>query len=291
MKAAWRAAVRECSNTKCQEDSTVTYWVCSPSPCPCPPLFLSLSISLLSHAIYFRVTLIIGSAVEQSASHSISSSTLLIFCLRLFSSPLLASFPTQTSSLSSPSVFLSLFSPYHSSCTPLPAVQCKSMGIQSKWEEVLDAYRDVNKLFGDIIKVSYAQSLFFSSMHHTPSPDPTHYFPVRRHIREHVTILSYFISLSGWYEGGWSAHNSPRADLNWSDPLLSPSRYPFTADPHSIHQSLLYQVTPSSKCVGDLALYLVTRSLTTTDLLDPSKASSIDFPESVVGWVSDRQAN
>ena len=73
-------------------------------------------------------------------------------------------------------------------------VQCKSMGIQSKWEEVLDAYRDVNKLFGDIIKV-----------------------------------------------------------------------------------------TPSSKCVGDLALYLVTRSLTTADLLDPAKASSIDFPESVVG--------
>jgi pyruvate carboxylase len=73
-------------------------------------------------------------------------------------------------------------------------VQCKSMGIQAKWEGVLDAYRDVNKLFGDIIKV-----------------------------------------------------------------------------------------TPSSKCVGDLALYLVTRSLTTADLLDPSKASSIDFPESVVG--------
>jgi pyruvate carboxylase len=35
--------------------------------------------------------------------------------------------------------------------------------------------------------------------------------------------------------------------------------------------------------VGDLALYLVTRSLTTADLLDPTKAASIDFPESVVG--------
>ena len=35
-----------------------------------------------------------------------------------------------------------------------PSVQCKSMGIQGKWEEVLDAYRDVNKLFGDIIKVT-----------------------------------------------------------------------------------------------------------------------------------------
>ena len=61
-------------------------------------------------------------------------------------------------------------------------VQCRSMGLYDKWEEVLDAYRDVNKLFGDIVKV-----------------------------------------------------------------------------------------TPSSKCVGDLALYLVTRSLTTSDLLDPSK--------------------
>jgi pyruvate carboxylase len=68
------------------------------------------------------------------------------------------------------------------------------MGLWDKWEDVLDAYRDVNRLFGDIIKV-----------------------------------------------------------------------------------------TPSSKCVGDLALYLITRSLTTADLLDPAKASSIDFPESVVG--------
>ena len=73
-------------------------------------------------------------------------------------------------------------------------VQCQSMGIWDRWEEVLDAYRDVNRLFGDIVKV-----------------------------------------------------------------------------------------TPSSKCVGDLALYLVTRSLTTADLLDPAKAQNIDFPESVVG--------
>jgi pyruvate carboxylase len=73
-------------------------------------------------------------------------------------------------------------------------VQCRSMGLYDKWEEVLDAYRDVNRLLGDIIKV-----------------------------------------------------------------------------------------TPSSKCVGDLALYLVTRSLKCDDLLDPAKASSIDFPESVVG--------
>lgn len=74
-------------------------------------------------------------------------------------------------------------------------VQCHSMGLWSRWEEVLDAYRDANRVLGDIIKV-----------------------------------------------------------------------------------------TPSSKCVGDLALYLVTRNLTADDLLDESKASSIDFPESVVGF-------
>ncbi len=71
-------------------------------------------------------------------------------------------------------------------------VQCQSMGIYDKWEDVLIAYRDVNELFGDIVKV-----------------------------------------------------------------------------------------TPSSKCVGDLALYLVTRNLSTTDLLNGN--TKIDFPESVVG--------
>ena len=73
-------------------------------------------------------------------------------------------------------------------------VQCRAMGLWNRWEEVLDAYRDANRVLGDIIKV-----------------------------------------------------------------------------------------TPSSKCVGDLALYLVTRNLTAADLLDESKAGSIDFPESVVG--------
>lgn len=47
-------------------------------------------------------------------------------------------------------------------CPPLPRtggqysnllVQCKSMGIWDKWEGVLDMYRDVNNLFGDIVKV------------------------------------------------------------------------------------------------------------------------------------------
>jgi hypothetical protein len=35
-------------------------------------------------------------------------------------------------------------------------VQCTSMGIQGEqWNAVLDAYRDVNMLFGDIVKVSF----------------------------------------------------------------------------------------------------------------------------------------
>lgn len=75
-------------------------------------------------------------------------------------------------------------------------VQCKSMGMFKKWEQVLDMYRDVNKLFGDIVKV-----------------------------------------------------------------------------------------TPSSKCVGDLALYLVTRGLTCADVLDPSKAANIDFPASSIEFM------
>ena len=33
-------------------------------------------------------------------------------------------------------------------------VQCKSMGLGARWTEVLDMYRDVNKLFGDVIKVT-----------------------------------------------------------------------------------------------------------------------------------------
>lgn len=34
-------------------------------------------------------------------------------------------------------------------------VQCQSMGLQGdQWEQVLNAYRDVNELFGDIVKVT-----------------------------------------------------------------------------------------------------------------------------------------
>jgi pyruvate carboxylase len=49
------------------------------------------------------------------------------------------------------------------------------------------------------------------------------------------------------------------------------------------------KVTPSSKCVGDLALYLVMKGLTTSDLIDPKTQSiqpnalSLDFPQSIVG--------
>jgi acetyl-CoA carboxylase carboxyl transferase alpha subunit len=48
------------------------------------------------------------------------------------------------------------------------------------------------------------------------------------------------------------------------------------------------KVTPSSKCVGDLALYLVLKNLTTADLIDPStqqikpSAMNLDFPQSTV---------
>lgn len=46
----------------------------------------------------------------------------------------------------------------------------------------------------------------------------------------------------------------------------------------------IVKVTPSSKCVGDLALYLVTRRLKASSLLsDPALAATIDWPESVVG--------
>ena len=42
----------------------------------------------------------------------------------------------------------------------------------------------------------------------------------------------------------------------------------------------IVKVTPSSKVVGDMALFMVTNSLTAMDVLDPSK--KLNFPESVV---------
>lgn len=77
-------------------------------------------------------------------------------------------------------------------------VQCQSMGLGDKWELVLDMYRDVNQLFGDIVKV-----------------------------------------------------------------------------------------TPSSKCVGDLALFLINKNLKAKDVLDPIKGD-IDYPDSVVGLMQGR---
>lgn len=47
-------------------------------------------------------------------------------------------------------------------------------------------------------------------------------------------------------------------------------------------------MTPSSKCVGDLALYLVTRGLKAADVTDPAKKGQVDFPDSVVGLLEGR---
>lgn len=47
-------------------------------------------------------------------------------------------------------------------------------------------------------------------------------------------------------------------------------------------------MTPSSKCVGDLALYLVTRGLAASDVTDPAKKGQVDFPDSVVGLLEGR---
>lgn len=47
-------------------------------------------------------------------------------------------------------------------------------------------------------------------------------------------------------------------------------------------------MTPSSKCVGDLAIYLVTRGLSVADVLDEGKAAGIDFPASVIELLEGR---
>ena len=38
-------------------------------------------------------------------------------------------------------------------------VQCKAMGLYQKWGDVLDRYRDVNALFGNVVKVTYSYGL------------------------------------------------------------------------------------------------------------------------------------
>jgi pyruvate carboxylase len=45
----------------------------------------------------------------------------------------------------------------------------------------------------------------------------------------------------------------------------------------------IIKVTPTSKVVGDMALYMVTRGLSVQEVMDPAR--DIDFPESVVGFL------
>ena len=52
---------------------------------------------------------------------------------------------------------------------------------------------------------------------------------------------------------------------------------------HDVNQLFgdIVKVTPSSKCVGDMALFLLNKGLTTQDVLD--HGDTLDFPQSVVG--------
>ncbi|RMF98781.1 MAG: pyruvate carboxylase [Gammaproteobacteria bacterium] len=61
-------------------------------------------------------------------------------------------------------------------------------------------------------------------------------------------------------------------------------RWPEVAETYAVVNELfgdIPKVTPSSKVVGDMALFMVTSGLTAADVLDPER--EIDFPESVVG--------
>src|SRR5215208_7873380 len=44
----------------------------------------------------------------------------------------------------------------------------------------------------------------------------------------------------------------------------------------------IVKVTPSSKVVGDLALFMVTNNLTSMDVLAPNPSKKLNFPKSVV---------
>lgn len=83
-------------------------------------------------------------------------------------------------------------------------VQCKSMGIWDKWEGVLDMYRDVNNLFGDIVKVFgyWLVSLSFTTA-------PTLAF-VRENICMHVYMCLLYFSKKILHGG---ARPAPRLRL------------------------------------------------------------------------------
>jgi hypothetical protein len=157
------------------------------------------------------------------------------------------------------------------------------MGIWEKWGEVLDAYRDVNALLGDVVKVgreggrgegrreARAVSLRCSASNPNRNRIGIYPFPNIRS-RNIPTPKCSFVFINAYIR------RTPRE--------LAPS-----PPPPSLPPSLpppLPQVTPSSKCVGDLAIYLVTRGVPVADLLEDSKAAAMDFPASVVELMEGR---
>ena len=58
-------------------------------------------------------------------------------------------------------------------------VQCQAMGIWDRWEEVLNAYRDVNALLGDVVKVSHPPTFPSSHVlqHLIPTPSSSFIHP------------------------------------------------------------------------------------------------------------------
>jgi len=69
---------------------------------------------------------------------------------------------------------------------------------------------------------------------------------------------------------------------------VSQDERPDTTHTRAHPHNRLLQVTPSSKCVGDLAIYLVTRGLSVADVKDEKKAGKIDFPASVIELLEGR---
>lgn len=133
-------------------------------------------------------------------------------------------------------------------------VQCKSMGIWDKWEGVLDMYRDVNQLFGDIVKVPCIEKLIHAHVHVSAVTTA-----MNTGITRAAEPVRVYNNRQGRVRFGFATYCWP-----------------------------ILQVTPSSKCVGDLALYLVTRGLKASDVTDPSKKGQVDFPDSVVSLLEGR---